>query len=512
MEKAITLIFVCLNFLANAQLSPVITSWIRNTTNLVGYNSIPANVQTVQYNTTDVYVSCTGVPSYTIGPWANNPNIPTNGNWIYKFTRSPTRNTGALTIVGLGHVGVFSNGVAVYNSKDAMSYNNGGNWNQDAYINEGISFDACKGHPGPSGEYHHHINPSCLYNQNNTTNHSPIIGYAFDGFPIYGAYAYKNSDGTGGITRMKSGFVKRNITTRTTQVDTLGNVTTVATGPTIATKALGTYVEDYEYRKNLDNLGNDYLDSHNGRFCITPDYPNGTYAYFITIASDGTIPEYPYTLGITYWGTVPTGNTGPTGGKNTVPSGTTTYNATTIALEITSFTAEAFVIEHKVKLEWITHNETTTNYFLVERSLDGENFTPLSKIQGLGSKGITRTYSFIDENAVSGVNYYRVKQIDLDGSFYSSRVQTVLVKEKGGVAVFPNPTRSEVFIKFQDVSIEADVDILDLTGKIVKIINHTDGWNGTYRADLSALPRGIYFLKIHQDDKVFRTAKVVLQD
>jgi hypothetical protein len=67
---------------------------------------------------------------------------------------------------------------------------------------------------------------------------------------------------------------------------------------------------------------------HNGRFCITPDYPSGIYAYFVTIDAS-LAPTYPFVLGPTYYGTVQTGNTGPTGGHNT-PSGTvTTYSPTT---------------------------------------------------------------------------------------------------------------------------------------------------------------------------------------
>ena len=84
------------------------------------------------------------------------------------------------------------------------------------------------------GNYHHHQNPSAfsldlkvistvctLYAADglyaiDSTKHSPLIGFAYDGFPIYGAYAYKNADGTGDIVRMKSSYGLRNITTRTT--------------------------------------------------------------------------------------------------------------------------------------------------------------------------------------------------------------------------------------------------------------------------------------------------------
>ena len=100
-----------------------------------------------------------------------------------------------------------------------MSYNNAGVWNQNALYYEGISFDACLGHPAPGGNYHNHVNPSCLYNHNNSSVHSPILGYAFDGYPIYGAYAYANADGTGGIARMVSSYQIRQIADRNSLPD-----------------------------------------------------------------------------------------------------------------------------------------------------------------------------------------------------------------------------------------------------------------------------------------------------
>jgi hypothetical protein len=270
-----------------------------------------------------VYVTATCIPGYDIGPWAGNPNTPTNQNFCFKITRNPQENTGTKTATPLGHVGVWANGVSIFNARDAISYNNQNIWHQDALPNEGASFDLCLGHPAPNGEYHHHVNPTCLYDDQDDANHSPIIGYAFDGFPIYGAYAYSNTNGTGNITRMKTSYRLRNITQRTTLPD---GTTLQANqyGPIVNTQnPLGKYLEDYEY---LQGLGD--LDEYNGRFAITPEYPSGTYAYYVTIDSNLN-PVYPYTVGINYYGTVQQGNTGPQSGHNTIPGGATQYNPTT---------------------------------------------------------------------------------------------------------------------------------------------------------------------------------------
>lgn len=297
--------------IGSAQLTPDVTSWIINTTNAVGYANIPSNVQTVQYSATQVYVSSTCIPGYSIGPWNANPNIPVNQNFVYKITRSPQQNLNNPIATGLGHIGVWSNGVSVFNFKDGMSYNNAGVWNQNALYYEGLSFDACLGHPAPNGEYHNHVNPTCLYNDADSLNHSPIIGYAFDGFPIYGAYAYTNVNGTGLIKRMKSSYWLSINTTRTN-------------GPAVnAQYPAGCFCEDYTY---IPVLGD--LDEHNGRFCITPDYPNGTYCYFVTIDAQ-LYPTFPFVLGPTYYGTVPAGNLGPNGGHNVINEPTTFYTGTT---------------------------------------------------------------------------------------------------------------------------------------------------------------------------------------
>ena len=119
-------------------------------------------------------------------------------------------------------------------------------------------------------------------------NHSPIIGWAYDGNPIYGPYGYDRKDG--GIVRiMTSSYVLK---------------TSRENGPPISEFPLGFFIEDYEYFANGD------LDENNGRYCITPDYPKGVYAYFATInpnenETSGTFknfrsPVFPYLIGENY--------------------------------------------------------------------------------------------------------------------------------------------------------------------------------------------------------------------
>lgn len=115
-----------------------------------------------------------------------------------------------------------------------------------------------------------------------TLSHSKILGYAYDGNPIYGPYGYTNPlDSETSITRMISSYeVKPN------RID----------GPPVSAYSLGFFVEDYQYNHRLGTL-----DENNGRFCVTPEYPEGVYAYFITVNSEDT-PVFPYIIGNTFYG------------------------------------------------------------------------------------------------------------------------------------------------------------------------------------------------------------------
>lgn len=158
----------------------------------------------------------------------------------------------------------------------------------------------------------------------NPLQHSPLIGFAYDGFPIYGAYAFTNVNGTGAIARMKSGYQLKNQTTR---------ANSPAVNQVIGTQTFfnGYFKEDYEYIGNASDPT--VLDVHNGRFCITPEYPNGIYCYFATINADNS-SAYPYIIGPTFYGV-------KTGAKvTTVPANATTFvlNSDVFSLKNTSIT------------------------------------------------------------------------------------------------------------------------------------------------------------------------------
>jgi hypothetical protein len=314
-----------------------------------------AGVQEMYSSSNWVYVRASGLGSHIMGPWyfdAQKTQVfapwPINQKSLFRIPRVPTVSSNK-TLTATGAIGYFVDGVAMFDDQDSFFWNgttetnNGtGYWYRDAYVNEGLSFDPNNAHQEQTGMHHYHANPPALryllndnvlfnsttktYSENATNQnlkHSPILGWMRDGYPLYGPYGYSVATNTNStIRRMISGFVLRNGQNRTDNLTTIGrtglpawaarlyNTTTNHTGPSVAGQyTLGHYLEDSAYRGDLGYVqGVDYdLDEYNGRYCVTPEFPNGTYAYFCSIETNGA-PKMPYNIGRAYYG-VPNGGT-----------------------------------------------------------------------------------------------------------------------------------------------------------------------------------------------------------
>ncbi len=339
------------------------TTWTGQTTPVLG------DVQKISASTTTntVYINTPDLASYVMGAWWGNAahtqpfmNLPKDQNAIYKITLNTTYPQATHGVLGGGAVALAVNGVVIYNAGDAFSYSHAsgtevgmagdGLFNRMAEAVESVTFDAGNGHQPGNGQYHYHTNPVALRAQlsdnvdyigttdyfpydpaiyllhqgegadgdfrEHTTNlhHSPIIGWMFDGYPIYGPYGSSSPlDPTSSVKRMQSSYALRSITDRTTlpgwaaqlagnklgaaATNTAADGTYTMTtqqqaqyaGPAVSTSyPLGRYGEDYAYVP-----GSGDLDQYSGRWCKTPEFPNGTYAYFLPIDAAGN-PIFPY--------------------------------------------------------------------------------------------------------------------------------------------------------------------------------------------------------------------------
>ncbi len=317
---------------------------VSNWSNGTQTQALPAycGVQEIYSSAGWVYVRSTGLGSHVMGPWLNGafPNLPKNQKVFYRIPRTPVV-PGTKTLTGLGAIGYFVDGVAMFDSRDGFVWTGSaesgmgtGYWNREAYVNEGATFDPGYAHQEQSGTHHYHANPIALRyllgdhvdyvpatktyaeSTNVVTKHSPILGWVRDGFPIYGPYGYSvSNNAASGVRRMLSGFQLRNGSRGT---DNLTNTLraslpawavrlygTNTSGPdNLATYPVSRYMEDNAFLGDLGYaMGTDYdLDEYNGRFCVTPEFPGGTYAYFVSISTNGT-PVYPYNIGRTFYGT-----------------------------------------------------------------------------------------------------------------------------------------------------------------------------------------------------------------
>lgn len=334
-----------------------------------------SGIQEVYSSASWVYFRSTGLGRHTMGPWYNDAtrttafvNMPANQKVLYRIPRTPTVPVSKTTTGG--EIGYMVDGVKIFDARDAVSYINStgqdgnppgigtqgdGIWNRDAYVNEAITFDPSLAHQQNTGVYHYHASPLALRyllgdnvsfnstnklytpNTNAPTKHSPIIGWANDGYPIYGPYGYSSaSNSASGVRRMISGFVLRDGSYGTTNLNVTGRtslplwaqrvqgrttLTASQYGPAVsASFPLSRYSEDNDYLGDLgyaQGVSFD-LDEYNGRWCFTPEFPGGTYAYFNTISASGA-PAYPYNVGRQYYGN-------PTAGTVTSIAETVTTN------------------------------------------------------------------------------------------------------------------------------------------------------------------------------------------
>ena len=159
-----------------------------------------------------------------------------------------------------------------------------------------------------------------------------------------------------------------------------------------------------------------------------------------------------------------------------------------LPVELTTFEARA-IEKQRVQLDWMTATETDNDRFEVEHSTDGQTFTQLGAVAGAGGSSEEQWYDFVHETPISGLNYYRLRQIDFDGTETLSEVRVVEMTGLSQVSVYPNPTVDELWLKgFAG----GNVRVLDAQGRTVLGQSLLEGQSLNVRA----LPSGIYLLQL----------------
>lgn len=166
-------------------------------------------------------------------------------------------------------------------------------------------------------------------------------------------------------------------------------------------------------------------------------------------------------------------------------------------------------IANSTLLTWSTSTEINSDFFKVERSLDGSKWETIGKVDAAGNSNRQNDYKFIDENLKlnrdENIFYYRLKMVDLDGTYKYSEVRNILfANDKNIVQVFPNPTKDVLNIDLSGLDInkgEITIIIIDQSGKNVMVKKYAD--NALLTIGLKELPAGNYNVIVKQNEDVY---------
>ena len=184
-----------------------------------------------------------------------------------------------------------------------------------------------------------------------------------------------------------------------------------------------------------------------------------------------------------------------------------TFGSTERAVNPLPVTFAAFTgrqVGNSVVLEWATLSEKDNDYFEIERSLDGVNFVTIGYVGGAGDSDRRIDYTFSDNAPEQGRLYYRLSQVDFDGTrVYADKVVSVLYagNEAEQLTIVPNPTDGRFRVSAAGSMAGGVVQLLSQTGSVVRTIN-VDDFDAVL--DISDLPNGIYLLRFVADTKILQ--------
>ena len=306
------------NIISTTSTTKTIT-WVETTsgTSTANANSFIKTVDGLSVEELDsganLNITTNNILNHTVGsfPTTDNTNIIEDKENKYTITLntgdSTARDFANATTTGSTPVGVAVNGALIFNANSGNTHPLSSSYTYANQYRNDVSMDSAGGYV-QSDNIYGYVQPSPQtigLTSFATDSHSSILGYAFDGLPIYGPYGYTDRlDNTSAIKRLVSGY-----SLKTTLRTTVGGTPT------------GEFVEDYEYGSATGDL-----DEFNSRYGVTPEYPSGTRYYVATLDSDGQ-PAYPFTVGPKFAFTPTSLSTNATGTATHV-SGTQNYKLT----------------------------------------------------------------------------------------------------------------------------------------------------------------------------------------
>ncbi|MEM7161751.1 MAG: T9SS type A sorting domain-containing protein [Bacteroidota bacterium] len=182
----------------------------------------------------------------------------------------------------------------------------------------------------------------------------------------------------------------------------------------------------------------------------------------------------------------------------------------TLPVEWVSF--EASNKTDYVSLEWVTAAEVNNDYFEVERSTDGQNWEAIERVYGAGYSTSLTYYEAKDEHPFSGESYYRVRQVDFDGTTDYSEIDVVIRKAGEITSLYPNPSKGVFRFDLEaDHAFEGFLELIDIHGNLLyaEELSFDKGINILFNNFID-IPKGSYILRIHEKSGTFKVDKKFL--
>ncbi len=168
---------------------------------------------------------------------------------------------------------------------------------------------------------------------------------------------------------------------------------------------------------------------------------------------------------------------------------------------LTSF--EVTKHENTSRLSWNTTSEVNSERFEIQRSKDGKNWEGIGSVVAMGTKFTAKNYFFDDYSPIKGENLYRLKIVDLDGSFAYSRIRNAVFEQSNLLVAYPNPVKDRMEMEVGIEYLGTDMKLFDATGKTLKQFKVR---KQIFPVDLSVYGLGIYFFQTY-DGKTVRVLK-----
>ena len=180
-----------------------------------------------------------------------------------------------------------------------------------------------------------------------------------------------------------------------------------------------------------------------------------------------------------------------------------------------NFDAQFNNTTNNVDVSWTTASEINNDYFEVMRSVDAVNFEVVGTVDGAGNSSLVKDYAFVDTNPLTGLSYYKIRQVDFNGQSDNTEIRAV--SNLGGVATgtlftYPNPLiGQDLTIVYSNLDKgNWEYRLVDITGKIVLSQNRTSDLNaGAFTLNLEQLPAGIYLFQLNTQSQNF-TRKITI--